>query len=336
MNIRKDIKLSNYTTLKIGGVARYFVEIGTRQDLREAVSFAKSKKLSIFVIGEGSDILISDKKFNVLVIKLTNKDMHFKGGHVVSSAGIKWDRLVQTCVDKSLQGIECLSGIPGTVGAAPVQNVGAYGQELKDTLVKVEVYDVKTDEFKSLNNKDCTFSYRESIFKNPNYKNRYIIFEVTLKLKEKGTPNVSYESLKKYLSDNKIKTINLIEVRDAILVIRHQKLDDPMEIPNAGSFFKNPIIEVREFENIQKKFPDIPNFTNGKQIKLFAGWLIEKCEWKGKKIREVGVSKRNALVLINYGKGTAEDMEKLARKVTENVYQKFGIMLESEVQYVNF
>ncbi len=333
IDIQKNVKLSNYTTFHLGGVARYFVEVSGRKDLRGAISFAKKKNIPFFILGEGSDILVSDKNFEGLIIRLVNENIDIKKNSMTAGAGVKWDDLVAFCVDKNLQGIECLSGIPGTVGASPVQNIGAYGQELKDTLKKVEVYDSVGRKFIFLRNKDCKFGYRESIFKDKNYKGRYIIYEVIFKLKKDGLPNISYESLKDYLGT---KDVSLRDVRNAILEIRSQKLDDPKETGNAGSFFKNPIVSDIEFKKIQRKFPDIPNFKNNNGVKLFAGWLIEQCGWKGKRYKKVGVSNKNALVIVKHAGGTAEQVCQLSKKITADVYEKFGIKLEPEVQFINF
>lgn len=334
MKLQEKIRLADYTTFRIGGPAKYFVEVETKEDLKNVANFAKEKELPIFVIGEGSDILVSDNSFDAVVVQLINKSTKIDGELVVSEAGVKWDDLVEFCVNHKLQGIECLSGIPGTVGAAPVQNIGAYGQELKDVLIKVEVFDIEKGQFIFLYNEDCNFRYRESVFKEK--KGRYIIFEVMLKLKKNGSPIVIYESVQKFLKENKIKEATLIVVRNTVLAIRSEKLDDPRKFPNAGSFFKNPIVEVKQLENIQKKFPEIPSFINGEKSKLFAGWLIEKCGWKGKRIGEVGVSNQNALVLVNYGEGTAEEIKELSQKIIHDVASKFGIKLEREVQFVNF
>jgi len=334
MDLQKRIRLASYTTFNIGGVARYFVDIRTKAELKRAVSFAKKSNLPIFVIGEGSDILISDKDFDGLVIRFVNKNVEIEDSFVTSGSGVKWDDLVRVVVDKNLQGIECLSGIPGTVGAAPVQNIGAYGQELKDIFEKALIFDVQKEKFLYFNKKDCNFSYRESVFKKE--KGRYIIFEVILKLKKNGEIIITYESLKNYLLENKIVKIDLENVRNAVLKIRSEKLEDPKRIPNAGSFFKNPIVSLRDFQRIKNSSPDIKGIESSSGVKLFAGWLIEKAGWKGRRFGAVGVSSQNALVLINFNDGTADQMKELAEKIIDDVNRKFGIELEPEVQFVNF
>ena len=335
--MQKNYPLSKLTTFKIGGLADYFSQVKKEEELVKAVSFAKERALPILVVGEGSNVLVSDRLFKGLVIQLVNKDIRIDGNTVTAGAGVKWDALVEFCVAKGLQGIECLSGIPGTVGAAPYQNIGAYGQELKDTFLKLKAYDIKLAKFVLMDKSQCQFGYRNSIFKNLNCKNRYIIFEVTLQLKKSNLAKVSYDSLAKYLERQQIKIPSLRKVRAAVLALRQEKLEDPRRNGNAGSFFKNPVISKGVFQKIQKQYPDIPNFLseNGK-VKIFAGWLIEKANWKGKKYKKVGVSGKNALVLINLGGGSAKEIQELAEKIVVSVHKNFGIKLVPEVQFINF
>jgi len=335
--MQKNYPLSKLTTFKIGGTADYFSQVKKEEELVKAVNFAKERALPILVIGEGSNVLVSDKEFQGLVIQFVNKDIKVDGNTVTAGAGAKWDALVEFCVTKGLQGIECLSGIPGTLGAAPYQNIGAYGQELKDTFLKLKAYDSKLAKFVLMDKSQCQFGYRDSIFKNSNYKNRYLIFEVVLQLKKSKLAKVSYDSLAKYLEKEEIETPSLRKVRAAVLALRQEKLEDPRKNGNAGSFFKNPVISKNAFQKIQKQYPDIPNFLseNGK-VKIFAGWLIEKAGWKGKKYKKVGVSEKNALVLVNLGGGSAKEIEELAEKIVASVYKNFGIKLVPEVQLINF
>lgn len=337
MKIQENIKLSDYTTLKTGGTAKYFIEVETQEDLENAVKFSKEKNLHFFIIGEGSDILVSDKDFDVVIIKLNNKEIVFDNEIVTCGAGVIWDDLVELCVSKNLAGIECLSAIPGTVGAAPVQNIGAYGQELKNSLQTVTVYKTDEEKFITLTNGECQFAYRESIFKNPKFKNKYIIFKITLKLAKDAPPNISYQSLKDYLLKNNLNTPDLLSVRNAVIEIRKNKLPNPKLIGNAGSFFKNPLVAKSKADSLRKKFPDLVAFESDGRVKIPAGWLIEKCGWKGKTIGEVGIFENNALVLTNpHGKAQALEIKDLADKIKDSVYEKFKIKLEQEVQDVNF
>ena len=340
--LKKNVPLSMLTTFKVGGVVRYLAEVKNKSELISSVDFADERGLPIFVLGGGSDILISDNKFQGVVIKYLGKDITFKTErqniYVTSEAGVTWDDLVKTAVDKNLQGIECMSGIPGTVGASPIQNIGAYGQELKDVFDIVTVYDVKRHRFRTFSEKECNFSYRESMFKKPRNKGRYIITDITLKLRKNSTPTLTYESLKNYLREKKIKNPTLKNVRSAVLELRGQKLDDPKVIGNAGSFFKNPIVDNKTLKKLLAKYPGIPFLpAEPNSVKLYAGWLIERTGWKGKKYKNTQVSEKNALVITNPdGKATAKEIKELADNISDDVYKKFGVRLVPEVQYIGF
>ncbi|MFZ5932895.1 MAG: UDP-N-acetylmuramate dehydrogenase [Patescibacteria group bacterium] len=340
--LKKNVPFTTLTTFKIGGEAKYLAEVKNKEELKEAVAFAKKKDLPIFVLGGGSDILISDAGFDGVVVKYVGESVNFrqegKSVDVTAAAGLTWDKLVANVVNKNLQGIECLSGIPGSVGASPIQNIGAYGQEIKDAFVSLSAYDIQKEEFVVLAKKDCGFSYRESIFKKPEAKGRYIITDITLKLKKGGEPLVAYESLKSYLKGKGIKNPTLSQIREAVLDLRGQRLEDPRVIGNAGSFFKNPIITKGEFSQIKKNYPQMPyHEVSGSKVKLFAGWLIENAGWRGRTYKNTKVSDKNALVIVNpEGKATAKEVRELAEKISDDVYQKFGVRLEPEVQYIGF
>ncbi|MBI2103939.1 UDP-N-acetylmuramate dehydrogenase [Candidatus Woesebacteria bacterium] len=338
MKVQENIPLKSLTTFGVGGIATHYTEVGNEEDLRSALNFANRKKLPTFVLGEGSNVLISDHKLKVLVIRLINREIRFENNKVIAGGGVNWDKLVDKCVNRGLQGIECLSGIPGTVGAAPYQNIGAYGQELKDTFLELKAYDLKLNKFVVLTKNDCKFGYRDSVFKDPKYKNCYIIFKVALKLHKNKKPKISYESLKKNLEENNIKDPSLKQVRESVLKIRAQKLVDPKKIGNAGSFFKNPIVETSVLKKIQEKNPDVPSFpADDHKVKLFAGWLIEKAGWKGRKYCGAAVSDKNALVLINKGgKATCDDVTKLAGQIVRDVKAKFDVELSPEVQLISY
>ena len=291
------------TTLRVGGEIKYYKEVKNQAEIVSAVKFAKRNNLPIFVLGGGSDILVSDKDFEGVVIKYAGKSIQYRVSSieylVTAEAGLEWDKLVEYAVKNNLQGVECLSGIPGTVGASPIQNIGAYGQELKDTFVVLTAYDIQKEKFVTFKNKDCCFSYRESIFKKKKHWQKFVITDITLKLRK-------YED----------KDLELQTIRDEILRVRSEKLPDPKEIPNAGSFFKNPIIEGN---------------------KISAARLIEDAGWKGKTYKNTGVSPQHALVIINRnGKATAKEIIELSEKIIADVDKKFGIKLEREVQLINF
>ncbi len=340
MRIEENVKLAPLTTFRIGGRARFFIKIKKEDELRNAFEFTKSKKLPIFVLGGGSNVLISDKGFPGVVIQLQNKKIVFsslkKSCLVKADAGVIWDDLVEKTVKRNLQGIECLSGIPGTVGAAPVQNIGAYGQELKDVFVSLKAFDTKKEKFVIMNKKDCKFSYRQSVFKKENA--RFVIINITLKLFKNKKPTLTYESLVNFLKEKGIKKPSLQDARKAVLMLRSQRLEDYQGHGNAGSFFKNPVVSKKFFLSLKEKYPDIPFFfTEDKKVKLFAGWLIEQAGWKGKVYGNVGVSDKNALVLLNRnGKGKAREVKRLANLIQKDVKKKFGVILEPEVCYISF
>lgn len=340
MKVKKDILLKNLTTFKVGGKARYVIEVVGNKELLKAVKFAKEKALPVFVLGEGSDILVSDKDFDAVVIRLLGDKIKIteseKESRVSSESGVSWDHLVDMVVEKGLSGMECLSGIPGTVGAAPIQNIGAYGQELKDTFHKLIALDVEKGKLVEFDKKDCQFSYRESIFKKPENKGRYIITKVHFILQRRKIKKPTYESLATKLKSMGTKDPSVKDIREAVLSLRGERLEDPKKIGNAGSFFKNPVVSERVFLKIKDKHPDVPYFKQGEQFKLFSGWFIEKAGWKGKSFKSAKVSERNALVLVNPGKAKSSDIKRLAEKIQSAVQKEFGIELEPEVQFINY
>ena len=330
MKTLKNIKLAKYTTFHIGGKGEFFAEIRTVTELQEATHFAKKNRLKIFILGGGSNVLLPDKGIKGLVLKMDIHGVKFDGDKIFVGAGEVWDKIVAQTVKNGLGGIENLSLIPGTVGGAVYQNIGAYGVELKDVLESVEVFDTNDMTIKTLVNKECFFKYRDSIFQHTEGKN-YIITETTLKLSREFIPNIKYPDLIKYFASKKP---SVQEMRQAVVKIRKSKLDYPTaNIGTVGSFFKNPVITVAEFKSLASRFPDIigRDFGNN-QIKLFAGQLTEKAGWKGKKLKNVGVSKKHAMVLISYRGTKSKDIINLAELIQESVKDKFGVKLEPEVK----
>lgn len=332
------VSFADITTFHIGGSIKRYFEVRNEDEVKNAVGYAKKNKLPIFVIGEGSDILASDKNFEGVVIKYVGTGFYDLGkGRIKAEAGANWDSLVEYTVEKNLQGIECLSGIPGTVGASPIQNIGAYGQELKDSFESLTAFSIEKEKFVTLSKKDCGFGYRESVFKRPDHWQKFIIMDITLKLKENAKPGVRYESLKKYFDSEGIEKPTIQQVRSGVLSIRSQIFYDPKVVGNAGSFFKSPIVGKEKLEELQKKFPDIKFYEAGEQYKLPAGWLIEKAGWKGKTYKEAGVSPKHALILTNpHNKATAKEIIELSEKIIKDIKKKFGLELEREVQMINF
>lgn len=339
MTITENISLKEFTTFRIGGNARFFCTVKKEEEILEAFSFAQKNKLQVFVLGGGSNILISDNGFDGLVIKMEMKGIEFlpdESGNVrvTGAAGEDWDSFVGKCVEKELYGIETLSYIPGTVGAAPVQNIGAYGSEAKDTIDCVRAFDIKTGEFISISNLDCHFSYRDSMFKkNPG---RYIVTSVTFILKKEGKAVSDYKDVRDYFSKKGIESPTLSQVRDAVIYIRQNKLPDVKLIGTAGSFFKNPFVTYEEAHALKAKFPEMPAYpVNDKVMKIPLGWIIDHiCNYKGISKGEVGTYKNQALVLVNNGNATAEEVKQFAGEIISIVKEKTGIVVDPEVEYI--
>lgn len=331
MKSEKDKKFRDITTFHVGGEISEYLEIENRNEISSAVSFAKKIKQKIFILGDGSDILASDTKFDDFVLRYVGKNFSINGEIITAEAGMKWDDLVKISVENNLQGLENLSGIPGTVGASPIQNIGAYGSELKDTFLSLEAYNIEKEKFEIFDKEKCQFGYRESVFKQKTHWQKYIIVSVIFKLNKGGRSKVNYESL--HLKDNP----TLVEVRDAILKTRREKLENPKEHGNAGSFFKNPIIDLNKKKELEEKYPDVKIYPFEDKFKIFAGWLIENAGMKGKELGGAAVSPKHALILINKtGKATADEVYKLSEMIIDEVDKKFGIKLEREVQLINF
>jgi UDP-N-acetylmuramate dehydrogenase len=339
MAIEKKISLKEFTTFRIGGEGRFFSRITNEDELIEALNFSKKSKLPFFVLGGGSNILVSDEGFPGIVLKMEMKGITYKEDgdttYVTAMAGEDWDAFVATTVEKGLYGLENLSYIPGTVGASPVQNIGAYGSEVKDTIETVHVLDVKKDEYIDLKNSECKFSYRNSIFKDD--PKRYIVLSVTFALKnKKGKVNTDYKDVKEYFDFKKIKEPTLKQVRTAVVEIRQRKLPDVKELGTAGSFFKNVIVPTAQAHELLKKYPEmILHPVTDKKVKIPVAWILDHvCGFRGVKKGNVGTFRNQALVLVNFGDATATEIIALAQKMVDEVYAKTGIEIEPEVEYV--
>lgn len=335
LEIKKNIELINYSTFKIGGLAKYFVVVKNEDEFINSIKWAKRRSKKVFILGGGSNILFSDKGFDGLVIKNEIKGMEVVGESdnfaiVKSYGGEAWSKLVNFAISHNYYGIENMFYIFGTVGAAPVQNIGAYGMELKDVFYNLCAIDLKTGEKKYFNLKDCQFGYRDSIFKNK-LKNKYFILWVELKLAKNGKLNLEYGDIKNKLAEKKIDNPKLKDIAEVIQEIRNLKLPNPGILPNCGSFFKNPVISEAEFKDLKEKFSDIKSFVDEKGIKIPAGWLIEQVGMKGYRYKDAGVYENQALILVNYGKASQKDILFLVELIRKNVFDKFGIILETEV-----
>lgn len=348
LNIQENFQLADLTTIKLGGPARYFVSCDSEEQIISALNFAKEKSLNVFVMSGGSNVIFPDAGYKGLVLKVDNKGIEFNDEMVTSKAGEEWDNLVAQCVDHGLGYIECLSGIPGSVGSTPIQNVGAYGQEVKDCIVSVKAIDRETLEEVTFNNEECQFSYRNSRFKSED-KDKYIITEVTFRLKQNCIPHIRYGELNRYLSGIDMGALlpgreKLTILRNAVLEIRKKKSmvidpNDPDSV-SCGSFFINPILDWDEYKkfkkNCRKLELNFPHFDDPKGKKLSAAWLIENSGFKkGTKHRNVGISKNHSLALVNYGRGTSKEIIELAEKIREGVKQQFLVELHNEPVIVN-
>ncbi len=330
----KDQSLKPFNTFGVEVTANFFIEFADERHLDFIFNQNEMKDTKVLVLGGGSNILFT-KNFDgvVLLNRIGGIDMQFSNDDcfVTAGGGVVWNDLVSFCVDRGIGGIENLTLIPGTVGASPVQNIGAYGTELMDVFVSCRAFDRRTREVRNFSKEDCQFSYRDSYFKNEG-KNRFIITSVTLKLSTRPQLNLSYGAIQEELKRRGIVNPDIRDVSDVVADIRVNKLPDPSTIGNSGSFFKNPIISIQQFEKLQSSFPDIVYYPiQLEKIKLAAGWLIEKCGWKGKRIGDTGTWKNQALVLVNYGKASGVEIFDLSERIIETVYGKFGVQLEREV-----
>ena len=330
----KNVSLKPYNTFGFDVRASEFVEIESQESL---ISFLRNKRKPALFLGGGSNVLLTqdvDGLVMVNAIKGISTIERETEVEVTVCSGENWHEFVLWAVKQGWGGIENLSLIPGTVGAAPMQNIGAYGVEIKDVFVKLEAVHVDTCELKTFNLKDCEFGYRESVFKH-RLKGQYIILNVTFCLQKHPKINVAYGAIREILKEMGIADANIKEVSNAVMAIRRSKLPDPAEIGNSGSFFKNPEVPIGQFELIKKQYPDMPSYPiNESTIKLPAGWLIEKAGWKGYRDGEVGVHAKQALVLVHYGGGKGRQVKELSKKIQDDVQTKFGIKLNPEVNFV--
>jgi len=338
MEIKSDYSLKLLNTFQIAAKAKYFSEFYSVEELRsllQSPQFVNEPKL---ILGGGSNILFT-KDFDGLVlqnkikgIEIVNEDEEHV--FVKAGAGELWHQLVLFCIDKGFAGIENLSLIPGTVGAAPMQNIGAYGVEIKDVFYNLEALNSKDHSLKIFTKEDCKFGYRESVFKRE-LKGQYIITTVTLKLNKKPVFNTTYGAIQATLDEMGVKELSIKAISDAVIHIRQSKLPDPAQIGNAGSFFKNPEITIAQYNVLKSKYPDMPSYnTTQGMVKVPTGWLNEQCGWKGKVVGNTGVHKQQALVLVNYGNATGSEVKKLSEDIKKSVKEKFGIELETEVNII--
>jgi UDP-N-acetylmuramate dehydrogenase len=334
LQIQENISLKPYNSFGIEAKASYFAEVFSEADLAGLFKNKIVKSQKLLVIGGGSNVLFTED-YDGLVIKISIKGIQSKiiddSVLVIAGAGEVWNDFVNYCVEHHFAGVENLSLIPGTVGASPIQNIGAYGVELKDVFESCTAFEIKTGEMKTFGYADCHFGYRESIFKRE-LKGQYIITSVTFRLSDEAKINTSYGAIETELLNRGIEKPDIADVSAAVSHIRVSKLPDPSTIGNAGSFFKNPVIEKYEFADIVAKYPDVVHYpTADDKIKLAAGWLIEQCGWKGKVVGQTGTWKNQALVLVNHGHATGTEVYNFSEQIIDSVKSTFGVTLEREV-----
>ena len=340
MQIQENISLRPYNTFAVDAIARYFATFSNSDELSALIT--QTSRLTTFILGGGSNVLFT-KNYDGLVLKneikgieLLHEDSEYV--YVKTGAGENWHRFVQYCIDRNWAGIENLSLIPGNVGAAPIQNIGAYGVELDDVFWDLEGFHLKENKVFTFTRSDCEFGYRDSVFKNK-YKNEFAILSVTFQLRKKPLFHTSYGAITQELEKMGVKELNIKAISQAVINIRTSKLPDPAVIPNAGSFFKNPVVSQEQFSKLIAQFPAMPSYPQvDDRIKLAAGWLIEQCgpdktgtSWKGYRRGDAGCHAHQALVLVNYGQAKGKEIYELSEEIFQSVKLKFGIELEREV-----
>jgi UDP-N-acetylmuramate dehydrogenase len=337
MQVHKNYLLKELNTFGISAYAKYFSEFNSTEELQVLLNNA-DKQISTFILGGGSNVLFT-KDFDgfvlknnipgIEVVKEDQNDIFIRAG-----AGVNWHQFVKYSVNNNYAGVENLSLIPGNVGASPMQNIGAYGVEIKDVFYELEAFHLNEKSLQKFTSADCEFGYRESVFKKK-FKNQFVILNVTYRLKKNPVFNISYGAIGQELKKMNVQDLSVKAVSDAVINIRTSKLPDPKIIGNAGSFFKNPVINIDQFSQFKKKHPDVPFYKSGNaHFKIPAGWLIEQCGWKGYRNGDAGCYEKQALVLVNYGKATGQEILELSEKIKLSVREKFGILLETEVNII--
>jgi UDP-N-acetylmuramate dehydrogenase len=339
MEVKENVELLPFNTFRLAARARYFATVTTPDEASDALMSATGRENKLLILGGGSNLLLT-QDFKGFVVK-----NEIKGINKVSESddtvtlrvggGENWHGLVMHCVGRDLGGIENLSLIPGTVGAAPMQNIGAYGVEIKEVIHNVEAIELSTGKLRTFSNEECRFGYRESIFKQE-LRDKFFISSITLTLTRKNHRfNTSYGAIAEVLKEKNVEKVSVRAISDAVIDIRKKKLPDPEFIGNAGSFFKNPSVAQEVYAAMKKNFPTLPSYSGENNlVKIPAAWLIEQCGWKGKTLENIGVHKHQALVLVNYGGGDGKKIWRLAQDIQVSVQEKFSITLQPEVNII--
>ena len=336
MQLTQNFSLKNYNTFRIDAYAKYFADFSSPAILSEIIEEHKNKQKMI--LGGGSNILFT-KNFDGIVIKnsiqginVVNEDEDYV--YIKAGAGVNWHQFVMYCVNKNFGGVENLSLIPGDTGASPMQNIGAYGVEIKDVFYELESLHIEDNSLQIFKNSDCKFGYRESIFKKK-YQGQFVILNVTFRLQKKPVFNISYGAIEEELEKMNVESLSIMVISNAVINIRKSKLPDPEVIGNAGSFFKNPEINSHKLQELTRIKLKVPSYKiNDNTFKIPAGWLIEQCGWKGYRKGDVGCYEKQALVLVNYENATGKEIYQLSNEIKQSVSEKFGIELEREVNII--
>jgi UDP-N-acetylmuramate dehydrogenase len=338
MEIIEHFNIKPLNTFGIKVDAKFFTGVASLPEVHEAIEYSERLKLPVLILGGGSNLLFT-RDYNGFVIKINLKGISLlreddKHVYIKAYAGENWDEFVNYCCDAAYYGLENLSLIPGNVGASPIQNIGAYGVELKDHFHELEFYDFADREIIKFKNPDCCFGYRNSIFKQE-LKQKGVVLSVTFKLDKIPKFKTDYGAIKEELDRMGVIELKAKDIRNAVINIRRSKLPDPDETGNAGSFFKNPVVTNKKYKKLLAQFPNLISFKqHDGTYKLAAGWLIDQCGWKGYRKGDAGVHKKQALVLVNYGNATGKDIYNLSEKVKTSVFEKFGVELEREVNVI--
>jgi UDP-N-acetylmuramate dehydrogenase len=338
MKVQENISLKPYNTFGIEAKAKYFAAFESLSELEEILNSKLQTPNSKLILGGGSNILLT-KDFDGIVLKNEIKRIQIVKEdedhiYIKAGAGENWHQFVLYCVNKNYAGVENLSLIPGNIGASPMQNIGAYGVEIKDVFYELEAFHKQDKVLQKFSLEECEFGYRESVFKNK-YKDQFVITSVIYRLNKKSSFNTSYGAINQELEKMGVQDLTVQAISQAVINIRTSKLPDPKEVGNAGSFFKNPVISNEQFSELKKAFPNIIAFPSGTDhTKLAAGWLIEQCGWKGYRKNDAGCYPKQALVLVNYGNATGKEIFDLSEEIIQSVKKTFGVVLEREVNII--
>lgn len=333
MQIQENVDLLGLNSFGVSSVAAYFAEIQQVEDLAPAIAFARQQHLPLQILGGGSNTLFIND-YPGLVLHINNRGIERlqQPGRVRVAAGENWHEFVTDCLNQGLHGLENLALIPGTVGAAPIQNIGAYGVELQQFFVELEAFDLSSGERRHYNSEQCEFAYRDSIFKHT-LNQRAVVLSVTLQLHESTATNTSYPALREQLGSEQASPR---QVFDAVCRIRSAKLPNPDELGNAGSFFKNPLVSLAKYQQLKSRYPDIPMYQTEEQglVKIPAAWMLDAAGWKGRQRGRAAVHEQHALVVVNLGGASGDEILLLAQEMSQSILEKFGIGLEPEVRIV--